>query len=302
MHSGATLGSLNSLVFEAFQALDGVMRTFDYVPRANSPNAWETGAYNCRKITNGTGFSLHAYGIAADINARTNPYGKALITDMPLAMVAAIRGIKTKQGLQVFRWGGDYRSVKDAMHYEVVVSPDELSHGIEWNSVVAEPPDPNDPRTYHTVRRGDKGPSVSKLNELLAEAGFADVNTLVFGSKTLAAVRAYQASRKLIVDGIVGLQTWTSLLHNLPAIAESEQSPFKVEVATVSERPTLKLGSEGSIVEELQRRLLDEGFDPGPVDGIFGPKTKAAVVSYQDSFGLEPDGVCGPITWRAVLS
>ncbi|MCZ6518444.1 MAG: peptidoglycan-binding domain-containing protein [Actinobacteria bacterium] len=70
----------------------------------------------------------------------------------------------------------------------------------------------------------------------------------------------------------------------------------------VSERPTLKLGSEGSILEELQRRLLDEGFDPGPVDGIFGPKTKAAVVSYQDSFGLEPDGVCGPITWRAVLS
>ena len=143
---------------------------------------------------------------------------------------------------------------------------------------------------------------VCKLHGLLAEAGFADVNPLVVGTKTLAAFRAYQASRKLIVDGIVGLQTWTSLLHNLPAIAESEQSPFKVEVATVSERPTLKLGSEGSIVEELQRRLLDEGFDPGPVDGIFGPKTKAVVVSYQDSFGLEPDGVCGPITWRAVLS
>lgn len=71
MHSGATLGSLNSLVFEPFQALDGVMRTFNYVPRANSPNACETGAYNCRKITNGTGFSLHAYGIAANINART---------------------------------------------------------------------------------------------------------------------------------------------------------------------------------------------------------------------------------------
>ncbi|MCZ6739377.1 MAG: M15 family metallopeptidase [Actinobacteria bacterium] len=130
MHSGATLGSLNSLVFEAFQALDGVMRTFNYVPRANSPSA-----YNCRKITNRTGFSLHAYGIAADINARTNPYGKALITDMPLAMVAAIRGIKTKQGLQVFRWGGDYRSVKDAMHYEVVVSPTSYlteSSGTAW--------------------------------------------------------------------------------------------------------------------------------------------------------------------------
>ncbi len=43
----------------------------------------------------------------------TTPYGKDLITDMPLAMVAAIMGIKTKQAISVFRWGGDYRRVKD---------------------------------------------------------------------------------------------------------------------------------------------------------------------------------------------
>lgn len=116
MHSGASLSGLNVKVFDAFQALDAVMRSFRYVPRANGSGAWETGAYNCRKITGGTNWSLHAYGIAVDINARTNPYGKKLITDMPFAMVEAIKSIKTRDGVGVFRWGGDYRTNKDAMH------------------------------------------------------------------------------------------------------------------------------------------------------------------------------------------
>jgi peptidoglycan hydrolase-like protein with peptidoglycan-binding domain len=278
------------------------MRTFNYVPRANSAGAWETGAYNCRKITNGTGFSLHAYGIAADINARTNPFGKKLITDMPFAMVTAVKGIRTKGGDPVFRWGGDYRSVKDAMHYEVIASPDEMGAGIDWDTVVAEPPDPTDPKTWPTVRRGDGGPAVVRLNALLVEAGFADVNQSTFGAKTLATVRTYQTSRKLTVDGIAGLQTWTSLLMGIQAVAASEQSPFKTEVEPVTARPTVELGAEESVVEELQRRLTDMGFDPGSIDGIFGERTRAAVVAFQNSFGLEPDGICGPLTWRAVLS
>jgi peptidoglycan hydrolase-like protein with peptidoglycan-binding domain len=64
----------------------------------------------------------------------------------------------------------------------------------------------------------------------------------------------------------------------------------------------LKRRSEGSVVEELQRRLADEGFDPGPIDGVFGRLTRVAVIAFQDSFGLEPDGICGPLTWKAVLS
>ncbi len=301
MYSGATLRGLNSVALDAFQALDGVMRTFNYVPRANSLGAWETGAYNCRKITSGNGYSLHAYGIAADINARTNPYGKALITDMPVAMVMAAKGIKTTEGAQVFRWGGDYRSVKDAMHYEVVASPSELAAGIDWASVTAEPPNQNDPRTWPKLRKGDKGPSLTRLNELLEAAGFPDTNPTSFGTKTSAAVRSYQTSRKLDVDGIVGLQTWTSLLNDMPAIAESDPSPFKIEVHSRPERPMVKTGSKGSVVEELQRRLLDEGFDPGPLDGVFGRKTKTAVIAVQKANGLEPDGIVGKLTWRAVL-
>lgn len=301
LHSGATLNGLNVAVVEAFQALDGVMRTFAYVPRANSPSAWETGAYNCRRITGGTGFSLHAYGIAADINARTNPYGRALITDMPSAMVSAIRAIKTDDGVQVFRWGGDYSTNRDAMHYEIVASPKELSAGLDWSTVVAEPPDDNDPRTRPTTVKGDRGPSVKRLNELLSGNGFDAPSSSVFGDKTLAAVRSYQKSRKLTVDGIVGLQTWTALLKEMPALDEAEPSPFKVETSRNPERPTLETPTESALVEELQRHLVDEDLDPGSIDGVFGEKTAAALVVFQRANGLTPDGVCGPLTWRALL-
>lgn len=302
LYTGATLNGLNVAAYEAFQALDALMRTFGYVPRANSSGAWETGAYNCRRITNGTGFSLHAYGIAADINARSNPYGKRLITDMPLAMVSAAKAIRTSGGAQVFRWGGDYPRFKDAMHYEVVASPKELGSGIDWGTVVAQPPDAGDPRTWPTLRKGDRGTSVRRLHELVATAGFDAPTGSVFTAATSSAVRAYQQSRKLTVDGVVGTQTWTALLNALPAASESDPSPFKVETAPRPERPTVRKGAKGAVVEELQRRLADEGFDPGPIDGVFGPRTRAAVVAFQRAAAIEPDGVCGPLTWRAILT
>jgi peptidoglycan hydrolase-like protein with peptidoglycan-binding domain len=303
MHSGARLSGLNVKVFEAFQALDAIMRSHRYVPRANSPGAWETGAYNCRKITGGSNWSLHAYGIAVDINARTNPYGTRLITDMPFAMVEAIKAIRTKSGAEVFRWGGNYSSVKDAMHYEVVASPGEVERGIDWDTVAMEPPNPNDPRSWPTLRSRDRGPSVAKLHELLTGSGFPDVNKgNVFGARTTEAVRGYQVSRKLDVDGIVGPQTWTALLHDLPQPGKEEPSPFKTETRPIAERPLVKSGSEGPTVEELQRRLHDLGFEPGPIDGIFGPKTHACVKEFQKAHDLQVDGICGPKTWQTLLT
>jgi len=65
-------------------------------------------------------------------------------------------------------------------------------------------------------------------------------------------------------------------------------------------RPTLARGSTGPYVRELQERLERLGFDPGPLDGIFGPRTEAAVTRFQRSRGLVPDGVVGPATWKAL--
>ena len=53
----------------------------------------------------------------------------------------------------------------------------------------------------------------------------------------------------------------------------------------------LKTRSKGDLVETLQRRLNVLGFKPGPIDGIFGPKTKKAVTAFQKHIGVDTSGI-----------
>lgn len=69
-----------------------------------------TGAYNCRKTTSGSSWSKHSYGCACDINWDKNPYGRKLVTDMPKWYIQLWKD-------EGFGWGGDWESVKDAMHF-----------------------------------------------------------------------------------------------------------------------------------------------------------------------------------------
>lgn len=64
--------------------------------------------------------------------------------------------------------------------------------------------------------------------------------------------------------------------------------------------PTLSFGSQGASVRELQTLLRNQGFNPGPIDGIFGNQTHSAVIAFQRSKGLIPDGVVGIQTWTAL--
>lgn len=68
----------------------------------------------------------------------------------------------------------------------------------------------------------------------------------------------------------------------------------------------LKIGSAGDDVRALQQILRVEGFYRGEIDGIFGPKTEAGLVYFQqthldaDGTWLVPDGIAGPKTWWAL--
>lgn len=121
---------------EAVRALSDVLEDHGYRTRAA-----DTGAYACRPITGGTGYSLHAYGIALDLNWLTNPYRRdgRLVTDMPPEMVEQIKALRTVSGAQVWGWGGDYRTVKDAMHFEIVTTPAHLATGIRPTTNPGEP-------------------------------------------------------------------------------------------------------------------------------------------------------------------
>lgn len=75
---------------------------------------------------------------------------------------------------------------------------------------------------------------------------------------------------KLVVDGIAGSKT-------------------------LSACPTLRIGARGNITKLMQQKI---GVS---ADGIFGSRTKQAVINYQKSKGLSADGIVGQNTWRKLL-
>jgi peptidoglycan hydrolase-like protein with peptidoglycan-binding domain len=66
-------------------------------------------------------------------------------------------------------------------------------------------------------------------------------------------------------------------------------------------RPTLKPGSRGSEVTELQATLKLLGYYGGTVDGVYGQTTVSAVSQFQQAAGLNADGITGPATWNRLF-
>jgi len=62
---------------------------------------------------------------------------------------------------------------------------------------------------------------------------------------------------------------------------------------------TVKYGSKGASVTELQNALVKLGYVVS-VDGVFGNETSTVLKGYQETNGLEADGVCGPVTWATI--
>jgi hypothetical protein len=67
-----------------------------------------------------------------------------------------------------------------------------------------------------------------------------------------------------------------------------------------AERENLERGSRGAEVRQMQEQLKRAGFNPGPLDGKFGPLTERAVRNFQQARNLETDGVAGPKTMGAL--
>jgi len=79
------------------------------------------------------------------------------------------------------------------------------------------------------------------------------------------------------------------------AVSPAAAPAAPVAVRAASSNATLRQGARGAAVVDLQQRL--GGLT---ADGVFGPLTRGAVVSFQSGRGLVPDGVVGPLTWGAL--
>jgi len=79
------------------------------------------------------------------------------------------------------------------------------------------------------------------------------------------------------------------------AVSPAAAPAAPVAVRAASSNPTLRQGARGPAVVDLQQRL--GGLT---ADGVFGPLTRGAVVSFQSGRGLVADGIVGPLTWGAL--
>ncbi len=108
-----------------------------------------------------------------------------------------------------------------------------------------------------------------------------------FDASLERAVRAFQQHKGLIVDGVVGVETFTAI----------DGARWALGDRILLHTPGHLL--RGEDVVTLQERLNTLGFAAGRVDGRFGPDTERAVRSFQRAYGLSGDGSVGPDTLRA---
>src|SRR5919109_1525165 len=137
---------------------------------------------------------------------------------------------------------------------------------------------------------GARGRAVRDIHQRLLTLGYTiddPERPDTFGPSTAEAVRAFQQRRGLLVDGIVGPETWRELV----------EASWRLGDRTLYLRSTSIRGDD---VRDLQERLSAMGFDVGRVDGIFGPRTARGLMEFQRNYGIPPDGIVGDATLRSL--
>lgn len=144
-----------------------------------------------------------------------------------------------------------------------------------------------------SLRRGDSGEAVKKLQERLIElkflSGIADGK---YGISTKRAVIAFQRANKLSADGIAGAAT--------QAMLYSKSAGENKNIGTVS--GILKRGDRNASVQTLQEMLIRLGYLKGVADGKFGVNTQLALLQFQNRNNLKADGIAGLQTLEALKS
>jgi peptidoglycan hydrolase-like protein with peptidoglycan-binding domain len=134
---------------------------------------------------------------------------------------------------------------------------------------------------------------VAGLHQELTTLGYyhGEIQEL-YTPETREAVRAFQAAKNLTPSGIADGQTRRAIVTALKT--------GYVVPSVGTQSLELREGSTGERVTTLQSRLKELGFFSGTPTGYFGPATKASVIAFQTSRGIDPIGVVGPKT-RAAL-
>ena len=130
----------------------------------------------------------------------------------------------------------------------------------------------------------------------------------VFGQETDDAVRTFQRLFKLDVDGIIGKATWYRIGYLYTAVkrlAELDSEGIALDEIPQQYSQLLQAGDTGDEVRIIQYYLAVIGdfyntVPPISVTGTFDQATYEAVVAFQKTYGLDPDGIVGRLTWNDI--
>ncbi|MBL7847737.1 MAG: peptidoglycan-binding protein [Cyclobacteriaceae bacterium] len=137
-----------------------------------------------------------------------------------------------------------------------------------------------------TLRRGDVGSEVTRIQKMLYDFGYDMVVDGDFGPGTEAAVKKFQGEHGLMVTGTVDVATEGAI--------ESEKNKPKVKDSKLTTGVYLKKGDAGAPVLALQKALNRRGAKRIVEDGVFGGETVVALKAFQKANKLTVDGVAGP--------
>jgi peptidoglycan hydrolase-like protein with peptidoglycan-binding domain len=150
------------------------------------------------------------------------------------------------------------------------------------------------------LRRGDSGAEVVQLQNQLKSLGYFQArSTGFFASHTLEVVTKFQADHGLPQDGIVGQQTQAAIDVALGNRSNSSSSSVSSSTDNTPNNPNpaivgnLTPGTTGVAVSKLQDDLRVIGFYTAATTGIYDQATETAVINFQKSQGLTPDGIAG---------
>ena len=153
-----------------------------------------------------------------------------------------------------------------------------------------------------TVRSGSKGDNARLVQQRLIDLGYLSGKADgAFGSKSVAALKAFQTKNGLKADGVAGSGT-NAVLFSHRAIAANYVAPATPAPATPTPTPApitkdnvvvIKKGTTGSAVLRLQLRLEELGYYTSSRDSMCETDDVAAIRLFQQKNGLSADGIAG---------